>query len=60
MSDNAIRYCSENDLGEYGAMYRIYVCDHELIFECFNMIKDMPLIDEYGQFVTSKLVTYYI
>ena len=54
MSDNAIRYCSENDLGEYGAMYRIYVYEHELIFECFNMIKDMPLVDEYGQFVTSK------
>lgn len=54
MSDNAIRYCSENDLGEYGVMYRIYISNQELIFECFNMLKTMPLIDEYGQFITSK------
>lgn len=54
MSDNAIRYCFENDLGSSGVMYRIYISGQKLIFECYNMLKTMPLIDKFGQFITSK------
>ena len=54
MSDNAIEYCSANNLGASGVIYRICVREGNLIFECFNMITKQPQLDASGHFVTSK------
>lgn len=54
MSDNAIEYCYSNSLCDSGVMYRIYVQECELVFECYNRITKQPLTDTSGHLITTK------